>query len=355
MNTTLVRTFLARLIAVVGLTILFVGVLAGCETTQKDPAYSEPQIGEVDRPGPGETVETPPSATDYPTARSTTAEGPTVARRSSDDRPIVRTPDTPDLDARYSDAEKQQMVERALMTIKRIAVVSDETLKLSSGTESTNAGKELIEQRLAELTMNVQHAGRDLPFSPTRSQREAFREATGIELVYLLDLDARRKAKLGKFYSFEAGGKGKVLNLATGQVIANYASVLKRGQRSQDEQQAAESAVRIAAENLATYLTDESIRKWEATSLVKRQLVVRNVKTAAEAVSIRNQLQKAPGVYYVSLESFDEAKPAATYEILARFDAERNLTGYINNVVARDEVRVVKFDRISGRIDAIQD
>jgi hypothetical protein len=68
-----------------------------------------------------------------------------------------------------------------------------------------------------------------------------------------------------------------------------------------------------------------------------------------KADDLRVGLQKRPGVYYVSLESWDLATGVGRYEVLARFDVQRFLPAYV------DELRLdkVKVQAVSQNGQAI--
>ena len=58
---------------------------------------------------------------------------------------------------------------------------------------------------------------------------------------------------------------------------------------------------------------------------------------------VRVGLQRRPGVYYVSLEDWDTSRNVARYEVLCRYDVQRFLPTYVDELRAgRVHVLAVK-------------
>ncbi|HUW33972.1 MAG TPA: hypothetical protein VM223_20375, partial [Planctomycetota bacterium] len=93
-----------------------------------------------------------------------------------------------------------------------------------------------------------------------------------------------------------------------------------------------EDALRVAAKDMSAYLSDEVVRKWEFTSLVRMTLEVNNIESIAQADDIRVGLQKRLGVFYVSLDSWDHESEKAIYDVLCRFDVQRFLAAYVDEL-----------------------
>jgi hypothetical protein len=185
--------------------------------------------------------------------------------------------------------------------------------------------------KLAELGFKVIETTKGLGFAPSEDAQDGFRRQNDCNLALLVKGEAKEADKFGNFWSFESNLKGKVLNLTTHQLIASK-TIRKRGERALDEQVAAEDAQRAAAKEMAKYLTDEVVRKWEATSLVRVKMTATRIYNMSQADDLRIGLQRRVGIYYVSLESWDDKIDLAVYEILCRFDVERFLPAYVEEL-----------------------
>jgi len=219
-------------------------------------------------------------------------------------------------------AEKQKVVKTALLNLQRCFVTAEKDM-----TEARDA----LETALAEPGFNVVQAARDLKFDPTEDALEKFRKDNDCNLVFLLKGEAKQKDKFGKFFSYECKLSGKIVNLYTHQIIARK-TITKRGERKQDADQAADSAVVAAAEPMSEYLIKEVARKWQATSLVKARLDIHNVEDAGVCNDLRAGLQNRAGVYYVALERWDAGGRTAEFEVLCRFDVKEHLLAYVNEL-----------------------
>lgn len=253
---------------------------------------------------------------------------------------------------RLSDAEKQEIVQQSLLSLQRLVISSDETIQCGQHKESTTVAAEKLSGKLAELTYNVTQSASHLPFDPSESHLDQFRKQNDCNLAIVLEGGAREGDKFGNFYKFNGDLKGKVLNLTTHQVIASK-TVRKQGKRALDEHDAAVDALEAAATDMATYLTDEISRKWEATSLIKMTLVCKDVDHQREADDLRIGLQRRPGVYYASVDSWDRDSEHAVLEVLCRFDVQQFLPTYVDEL-RQGRIHVESIKRAGKEIRAEQ-
>ena len=311
------------------LVVVAATMLWGCaKDRMHEPDWPGPQFQTPPPPPPQEVVPVQPPA----------------------QRADVVTGFRPPLKGQISDAEKQRIVEQTLLNLQRLIVSADERLVLSTGPQPSDAARNALTQRLAEIGFNVIQSASNMGSSPSEGIQDAFRKANNCNIAILIQGDSKKQDKFGNFWSFESSMNAKVLNLTTHQVIASR-TILKRGRRALDERQAAEDAQESAAKDLATYLTDEVVRKWEATSLIRVNMAVTNIHNADQADDVRVGLQSREGIYYVSLEVFDHEARVATYEILCRFDVERFLPGYISEL-REGGIRIKYMERKGEVIDA---
>jgi len=235
------------------------------------------------------------------------------------------------LQPRLTDAQKQAALDRALQSLVRVAVVPDEVVLLADGSDPTAAAREMLTATLSEKGYTVVEARGELGIQSTDEQQDKFRDDNRCNLVFLVSGSSNQKDKFGSFFLFEAHLSVKVLDLAAHEVIASKQSS-KAGQRELDEAIAARTAASAAAEELVASLADEIAAREQATSLVRLSLVVASRQPAQQALGLRHELHKRPGIYYVSLENWQEADHTATYEILCRLDIQEQLGSWVEEL-----------------------
>jgi len=314
--------------------LLFLALLAaGCapnRTEGKD--WPQPRKPGQEPPGPAPLEPPPADDTTGKTSVPPVKADPSVEKpQPGSTAEKIVTGATEPLKGRIADDEKQKIIEASLINLQRMIVGADEQVVLSGGSQASEAAKEQIVTKLGELEFNVIQSNDKLSFSPTEQEQEGWRRGNNCNLLFLLKGESKKQDKFGSFYSFEAKLQGKVLNLTTHQIIASK-TITKRGRRALNEDEAAEDALRAAAKDMAKYLSDEVIRKWEYTSLVRMVLEVNNVESIGQADDIRVGLQKRVGVFYVSLDSWHHETEKAVYDVLCRFDVQRFLAAYVEEL-----------------------
>ena len=313
--------------------VLLIAVLAVACAPNRTEGKDWPQPRKPGQEPPGPAPLEPPPADDSTTKASVPSVNvqPAEPPKTGSLGDTVVTGNTEPLKGRISDEDKQKIIEASLINLQRMIVGADEQLILTGGTEQSDAAKEQLVTKLGELEFNVIQSNEKLSFSPTEQEQEGWRRGNNCNLLFLLKGESKKQDKFGNFYSFEAKLQGKVLNLTTHQIIASK-TITKRGRRALNEDEAAEDALRVAAKDMSTYLSDEVVRKWEFTSLVRMTLEVNNVESIGQADDIRVGLQKRLGVFYVSLDSWDHESEKAIYDVLCRFDVQRFLAAYVEEL-----------------------
>ena len=304
--------------------------------------------------GPGDDYQRDPGRTPERVTETEPApvrEEPTTRAPERDDR-IADDDDAP-IRPTYTNAQKHDIVHKALLNLQRMMISSRERIALPDGVETTTVARDVLANKMAELSFNVIEMTDRLPFEPSEAQQDRFRAENDCNLAFLMDGEAEQFDKHGNYYLYKCKLRGKVLNLTTHQQIATK-TVRRKGPRDLDEAEAGEDALEKAAEDLAAYLTDEVTRKWEATSLVRMRLAVSGLRHFREADDLRVGLQQRVGIYYVSLERWDDRSDTAEYDVLCRFDVERFLAPYVDEL-RRDRVRIESVERHGKVIKADQD
>ncbi len=320
-------------------------LIAGCAGPDRrvEPRdYPPPRDEQPVRPGPTEEPAPPPERGDYVQRESQRAQHEPPVQ----DDNIIRPAYEP-LRGRLSNAEKQEIVRRALFDLQRVIVCSDEALHLDHGRrESSTVARDVLAKHLEELTYHVVATTNELRYQPSEEQLDWFREANNCNLVFLLRGEAEPFDVFRGQHLYESRLSGRVLNLTTHQEIASK-TISRQGERFLKAEQAAESALVLAAADVATYLTDEVSRKWEVTSLIRIPIVVTNIEHAQELDDLRIGLQRRPGIYYASIERWDKESEVAHLELLCRIDVREYLIGYVDDLrIGRIQVQRVERGRI---------
>jgi len=311
-------------------------VLGGCSMRVEPPDFPPPRDPSV-QPGPEPAPGRPPNA-----------DGNTIVGD-----PHVVQPSRDSLPGRLSDAEKQDVVHNSLLNLQRLVVSTDERMDMSNGRETTTVAADLLSSKLAEMGFRVTQSTSRLPYEPSERHLDDFRSTNDCNLAIVIEGGAEERDRFGSFWAYKSDLKGKVLNLTTHQVIAAK-TVRKAGRRALDERDSAIDALESAAKDLVAYLTDEVARKWEATSLVRMKLVCTDLGHIREADDVRIGLQRRPGVYYVSLEKWDDRSARGVFEVLCRFDVQRFLASYVDEL-RLGSIRVESVRQAGKIIKADQD
>jgi hypothetical protein len=241
---------------------------------------------------------------------------------------------------------------QALLHLQRMIISSDERIEVDGGHENTTAARDELATRLSELDYYLVASSEHLSYDASEASQRRFRSANDCNLVFLLQGEAEQFDRLGNFYLYQAELKGKVINLTTHQEIASK-TIFRKGERTLDPVAAGENALELAAADVATYLTDEISRKWEATTLIRMKVVITDIDHAQELDDVRIGLQRRHGIYYVSVEQWDKVSDRAVLEVLCRFDVREYLVGYVDELRG-GRVQVERVER-GRQIKADQD
>ncbi len=249
-----------------------------------------------------------------------------------------------------TDAQKQQAIHDARLNLIRTFVSAREHLPVGLG-EEAGVAKEELTSYLAGIGFNVIQSTQQLPPNPTEAQQNRFRRQNNCNLVFLVDATVLPRKGAGRHRQYACKLKGSVLNLTTHQIIASK-RYDELGKIAQHQDVAIKSAVEAAMNKLKSYLSAEAVRKWEELSLYRVHLTMHNLATAGQADSIRAELQRRQGVFYVSLDSWDENRRTARYDVLIRRDAKDYLVQYIEEL-RKSGVRILDYEKGGKTIRAL--
>jgi hypothetical protein len=253
---------------------------------------------------------------------------------------------------KLSPEEKKRVVDQAKLNLLRVAICTEERAELSKGMQPVDAAERVLSEHLSELGFKVIETSQTLPFSADEKQQEEFRQRSDCNLAFLVKGTAKRLDTFGNFHLFAGQLSMKVVNLSTRRILASRTSEA-RGERLLDEGDAARSALTKTAKDLAEYLTDEIVRKWEATSLVRTQVSVQNLTSLELANDLRWGLSARPGVYYVSFDAWDAEAGTADYDVLIRADALPFIGQYVDDL-RLGKLEVKSYTGRGGKIEALR-
>lgn len=230
-----------------------------------------------------------------------------------------------------SATEKQRITQEALAGLRRIVISSDESIQLKQTVTRANVAYDALRHRLTDTGFVVVTATSQLSPDPSLAEQERFRIANNCKLAFLVAGRALPTERDDGQHLFQAEVRARVLNLTTCNDLATR-DARRDGPPAVSELEAGRTALTAAASELAGYLVEELQRRWEATSLVRVALDLRNLDQPKDLDDVRLGLARQPGVYYVSLERWDRHARAATVEVLCSVDVRALLSSYIERL-----------------------
>ena len=233
--------------------------------------------------------------------------------------PVTVTPDPPD----------RAEVERdgRLITFGKLRTVLQTNEKLTLEDGSTVPANEILAVLESELVR------RDFRiFSGAVDPRTPIAEITrkaAPHLVIRVNADSRFLNTTGRFSRFRATADVEGIRGRDGTLLLSERMELE-GPREQDTQRAGILALRDLAPELTGRVVDRLLAKSE--QLLWAGLILENVATMDEAISIRSALQDQPYVDYVEILDYNRRKTTATFEILYGLQHESDIAVLLNNV-----------------------
>jgi hypothetical protein len=233
------------------------------------------------------------------------------------------------------DADKASLLYEAQVDLLRILICSEETLKLTRDTLDSDYGLQKASEHFTDMGFRVLDGGTCPGYNATAAYMATLANERDIDMFVLLSLVAQQKDKFGRFYSFEAEGRGKVVQISDKELVTTK-SALVRGERASRASAAGESALVACAKELGSKLTDEILRK-SSRGLLLRRVSVSGLTSAALVDYVRVGLQRKPGIQSVALSRWDQHTNRAVF--LVRMDAsvKENLAAYLEEL---DDIRL---------------
>ncbi len=191
--------------------------------------------------------------------------------------------------------QKAAVAKEAADKLRLVRILCEETLELSGGSAKTAAASRVLAEALQKAGYRV-----------VAGEASFFVHTSGA---------AKLNEKFGNFYSFDASLAGRILDPARLELAA-VTTAAKRGERLLREEDAANSAVKAAAGELAEKLLSAADKAVAAARPVVLDCEVGELGSLAAAEQFRAALARLRGVHYASLEGWDARTYAAKYELL---------------------------------------
>jgi len=215
--------------------------------------------------------------------------------------------------------EKQTLADQAMDRLLRIVVHTEETLALPDGSRPSQIARDRLADTLSRTGFTALGAAPPPSMAMPPAEQNALRKACGCQLAVLIRGSTRPRSEAATLPTFATKMRGRVIHLATHEELF-ATSVASQGRATDNPLEAAQDAHHAAAGQLARQIVRYLASDWEATSLIRAELIVANLPDAQAAADLRAALRQADGVHYVSVERWDAPRRVAHYEVLCRYD-----------------------------------
>ena len=273
------------------------GLLAGCQSGQRTTPTADPAVRVPERSMPME--DKPPAA-----------DGPY--------RPAV------------NDEDKSALIYQAQLDLLRVLICSTEQIKLDSENVDSDYALQRVSEHFTDMGFRVLDGSPCPGYSAPTDELRGIANRRVVEMFVVLKVGAQQRDKFGEFYSFEAEGRGKVLQISDKELLTTK-SAYALGTRKLREQAAAETALVACAKELGSKLTDEILRK-SARGALLRRVRVTGLTRAALVDYVRVGLQKKSGIHSVTLSNWDRASGVAVFWVRMDASVKENIAAYLEQL-----------------------
>lgn len=292
------------------LVLLFVATaiaLTGCQ--ERTDTRTEPIVTEPSRTG--RLYDTPP-------------------QRDTRENQYQATSTVTEYSPAVPDEEKSSMVYYAKLDLLRLLVCADEKAEIDGAVTYTDQLAETVREHFSDMGFRVLNESPCPGFGSSAYQLSSIANARDADMFVLLKGEAEQVDRFGDFYSFEAKGRGKVVQIAGNELLTTK-SAFVRGKRSLDSDTAAESALQQCGRELAAKLSDEVVRK-SGRGMLTRRVEVSGIKKSADVDYIRVGLAKKPGVISVSQAAWNAQTGNVVYWVRIDASVKENLAAYLEDI-----------------------
>lgn len=241
-----------------------------------------------------------------------------------------------------SDEDKASLLYQAKLDLLRILICSDEKMVVDGQQAETDAMQQQVAEHFTNVGFRVLNGSRCPDYNASPRELARLANKLDVDMFVLLSATSRQVTKLGNFYSFEADGRGKVVQITSSELLTTKKTLI-RGKRALNPQQAAESALQTCGDDLAKRFSDEILRKSADGALVRR-LRVEGLRTAAKVDYVRTGLENKPGIRSVALSGWDKESGVAVFWVRLDAGAQENLAAYLEQL---QDIRL-KVDRLDN-------
>jgi hypothetical protein len=257
--------------------------------------------------------------------------------------PVSQRPPSPDKQNPYqADSEKSKftpavetedkasLIYTAKLDLLRVLICSDERVKFEGEILDSDEMLQAVKEHFSDMGFRVMDGPPCPAYTSAAGDFRAVADEADVDIFVLLRAKVKKVDRFGDFYSYEADGQGKVVQISDTELLTTKSSLV-RGKRALDKERAAISALEECGKELAGKLTDEIIRKADRGVLLRR-IVVDDLDDARQVDYIRVELAAKPGIRSVVLKKWDERSGRAIFWV--RFDAsvKENLMGYLEEL-----------------------
>lgn len=264
--------------------------------------------------------------------------GPEPGMPQEDRPPVTDGPYRPAVD----DEDKSALIYQAQLDLLRVLICSHEQIKLSDGTSDSDYALQRVSEHFTDMGFRVLDGSPCPGYNTSVAELKGIANQRDVDLFVLLKVAAQQRDKFGNFFSFEAEGQGKVLQVSDKEILTAK-SAYALGTRKLRAQAAAETALVACAKDLGSKLTDEILRK-SARGVLLRRVRVTGLARAALVDYVRVGLQQKPGIHSVTLSSWDRGSDVAVFWVRMDASAKENIAAYLEDL---DQIKL-KVERLDN-------
>jgi hypothetical protein len=273
------------------------GLLAGCQSSPRTTPTADPAV-----------------------------RGPEPSMPMEDKPPVADGPYRPAV----SDEDKSALIYQAQLDLLRVLICSQEQIKLSGETVDSDYSLQRVSEHFTDMGFRVLDGAPCPAYSAPAEELKGIANKRDVDIFVVLKVAAQQRDKFGNFYSFEAEGRGKVLQISDKELLTTKSSYAL-GTRKLREQAAAETALVACAKELGSKLTDEILRK-SARGTLLRRVRVTGLTRASQVDYVRVGLQNKPGIHSVTLSNWDRASGVAVFWVRMDASAKENIAAYLEQL-----------------------
>jgi hypothetical protein len=273
------------------------GLLAGCQSAQRTTPTADPAV-----------------------------RGPEESMPMEDKPPVADGPYRPAV----NDEDKSALIYQAQLDLLRVLICSQEQIKLSDESVDSDYALQRVSEHFTDMGFRVLDGSPCPAYSAAPEELRGIANNRDVDIFVVLKVAAQQRDKFGKYYSFEAEGRGKVLQISDKELLTTKSSYAL-GTRKLREQAAAETALVATAKELGSKLTDEILRK-SARGALLRRVRVTGLTRASLVDYVRVGLQEKPGIHSVTLSNWDRASAVAVFWVRMDASVKENIAAYLEQL-----------------------